>query len=221
MNEKVKRLFGKAFLKNVISIPSVTYREERMRDFILAFAKKRAIAADTDKIGNVCIVKEASAGKESFEEVRGYLSEARQLTGQGIKELRESINMLRQEAEYELVTQGVMQLANQMKEIPVEVTVRGEDSGRYSHLSKTVYDTVRESMTNTLKYGEAKKMDVIIRFHANSLELVIADDGKGCGEIRDNNGLRGIRERVQKAGGKVTFSSSPGEGFLTRVKIPV
>ena len=164
---------------------------------------------------------EISAGKENFEEAKTYLTEARQLTGQGIKELRESINMLREEAEYELVTQGVMQLANQMKEIPVEVTVRGEDSERYSHLSKTVYDTVRESMTNTLKYAEATKMDVIIRFRVGELEVVIADDGKGCGNIQDNNGLRGIRERVQRAGGTVNFTSSPGEGFLTRVKLPV
>ena len=163
---------------------------------------------------------EVSAGKESYDEVKGYLAEARQLTGQGIKELRESINMLRREAEYELVTQGVMQLANQMKEIPVEVTVRGEDSERYSHLSKTVYDTVRESMTNTLKYAGATKMDVVIRFQKNSLEVMIADDGKGCENIQDSNGLRGIRERVQKAGGTVTFRSAPGEGFLTRVRIP-
>ncbi|MCR5459381.1 MAG: hypothetical protein K6F51_05740 [Acetatifactor sp.] len=164
---------------------------------------------------------EISAGKENFDEVKGYLTEARQLTGQGIKELRESINMLREEAEYELLTQGVMQLANQMKEIPVEVTVRGEDGKQYSHLSKTVYDTVRESMTNTLKYAEASKMDVVIRFTKNAVELMIADDGKGCENIQDNNGLRGIRERVQKAGGTVSFISSPGEGFLTRVKLPL
>lgn len=164
---------------------------------------------------------EVSAGKENYDEVKGYLTEARQLTGQGIKELRESINMLREEAEYELVTQGIMQLANQMKEIPVEVTVRGEDGKQYSHLSKTVYDTVRECMTNTLKYADATKMDVVIRFQKDVVELMIADDGKGCESIKDNNGLRGIRERVQKAGGTVNFSSSPGEGFLTRVKLPI
>jgi len=164
---------------------------------------------------------EVSAGKEAYDEVKEYLAEARTLTGKGIRELRESINMLRQEAEYELVTQGVMQLANQMKEIPVEVTVRGEDDKRYSHLSKTVYDTVRECMTNTLKYANCTKMDVIIRFQKDQLELVVADDGKGCGEIRDNNGLRGIRERIQRAGGTVSFTSSEGEGFMTRVKLPV
>ena len=162
-----------------------------------------------------------SAEKEQYEEVNSYLTEARGLTSQGIRELRESINMLRQEAEYELVTQGVMQLAGQVKEIPVEVTVKGEDSEKYSHLSKPIYDTVRESITNTLKYAQATRMDIIIRFQDSAVEVMIADDGKGCDIITDNNGLKGIRERIEKAGGTVRFSSGEGEGFLTRVKLPV
>lgn len=161
------------------------------------------------------------AGKDDQETVKTYLEEAGTLTAKGIRELRESINMLRQEAEYELVTQGVTQLANQVREIPVEVTVRGEDGNRYSHLSKVIYDTVRESITNTLKYASASKMDIIVRFRETEVEVVIADDGKGCETIHDNNGLKGIRERIRAAGGTVQFVSGVGEGFMTRVKLPV
>ena len=161
------------------------------------------------------------AGKDDQETVKTYLEEAGTLTAKGIRELRESINMLRQEAEYELVTQGVTQLANQVREIPVEVTVRGEDGNRYSHLSKVIYDTVRESITNTLKYASASKMDIIVRFRETEVEVVIADDGKGCEMIYYNNGLKGIRERIRAAGGTVQFVSGVGEGFMTRVKLPV
>lgn len=164
---------------------------------------------------------ELEAAKAANQEEQEYLTEARALTAKGLKELRESINMLRREAECELVTQGVMQLANQVKEISVEVTVRGEDDSKYSHLSKVVHDTVRECITNTLKYAEAHKMDVIVRFQENGLELVVADDGKGCEDIVDNNGLKGIRERVESVGGSVQFQSSAGEGFMTRVKLPL
>ena len=150
-----------------------------------------------------------------------YLADAKDLTSRGIRELRESINQLRQEAEYELVTQGVMQLANQVKEIPVEVTVLGEDDERYSHLSKVIYDTTRESITNALKYAEASKIEIVVRFQEKQLQLTIGDDGKGCGDIAENNGIRGIRERIEKAGGTVRFQSAKGEGFLTIVKIPV
>jgi signal transduction histidine kinase len=114
-----------------------------------------------------------------------------------------------------------MQLAAQVKEIPVEVTVRGEDSERYSHLSRVLYDTTREAITNSLKYASATRIEIVVRFQEKSVELVIGDDGRGCDAIRENNGIRGIRERVEQAGGTVRFSSAVGEGFLMRVNIPV
>lgn len=164
---------------------------------------------------------DVSVKKQETEKAEEYLAEAKTLTSQGIRELRESINYLRREASYELVTQGIVQLADQVKEIPVEVTIQGEDSERYSHLSKVIYDTVRESITNALKYADGSRIEIVVRFQKNSVELVIGDDGRGCDVIVESNGIRGIRERIEKAGGTVRFFSSEGEGFLTRVKIPV
>ena len=164
---------------------------------------------------------QVSNAKEEQEQVAEYLEQARSLTSQGIKELRESINQLRQGENYELVTQGIMQLAEQVKEIPVEVTVQGEDSERYSHLSRVIHDCVRETITNTLKYANASKMEIVVRFSEESVEVIIGDDGIGCEEICDNNGLKGMKERVEKAGGRIRFISGAGEGFLTRIHLEV
>ena len=162
-----------------------------------------------------------SVEKGDKEEAKEYIAQGRELCSNGIKELRESINQLRSEASYELVTQGVMQLANQMKEIPVEVTIRGEDGEKYSHLSKVVHDSLRESITNTLKYAQASRMDVVLSFKEKALDVIIGDDGKGCEKIEESNGTRGIRERVQKAGGTVSFITEAGGGFMTRIHLPV
>lgn len=155
------------------------------------------------------------------EEVAEYLLEARNLTSQGIKELRESINHLKEGAHNELVTQGIMQLANQVKEIPVEVTVKGEDSEKYSHLSSVIYDCVRESITNTLKYANASRMDIVVRFLPDCIDVMIGDDGCGCKDIVSNHGLSGIQRRIEEAGGTVRFRSDEGEGFLTRIHLPL
>lgn len=160
-----------------------------------------------------------SSEKDEKEKVEEYLSEARQLSGDGIRELRQSINQLKKEVAYELVTQGIMQLAAQVKEIPVEVTVQGEDSEKYSHLTGIIYASVREIITNTLKYAKASRMDIILRFQENGVEVTVADDGIGCGKIVDNNGLAGIRKRVKEAGGNVRFISALGEGFLSKIQI--
>lgn len=168
-------------------------------------------------------MKLASVSSENKEEekVKEYLAQARALSSEGIKELRQSINQLRKQAASELVTQGILQLADQVKEIPVEVTVQGTDSENYSHVSRVLYDCVRESITNALKYAEASKIEIILRFQKDAVELVIGDNGQGCEVLTENNGIRGIRERVEEAKGTVKFITAKGEGFLTRIKIPV
>ena len=159
--------------------------------------------------------------KQEPDKVKEYLEDARTLTGEGIKELRQSINQLRKEAESELVTQGILQLANQVKEIPVELTVQGEDGKEYSHLSRVLYECVRESITNTLKYANATKIEIILRFKTSYVELMVADNGAGCETIVENNGISGIRKKVEQADGKARFITGTGEGFLTRIRIPV
>ncbi|MDE6851547.1 MAG: hypothetical protein K2J67_03545 [Lachnospiraceae bacterium] len=159
--------------------------------------------------------------KQETAQVQQYLEEARELSSQGIRELRESINQLRRETDSELVTQGILQLADQVKEIPVEVTIQGSDSEQYSHLSRVLYDCVRETITNTLKYADANKLEIVVRFQESAVELMMADDGIGCAALKDHNGLAGIRERVNNAGGTVKFITGQQEGFLTRVRIPL
>lgn len=164
---------------------------------------------------------DVALANEKYNEVNDYLKEASTLVSSGIKELRESINNMREEAEYELVTQAVMQLANQVKELKVSVIVKGEDDERYSPLSKIVYDSIRESITNTHKYADASNINIILRFKKDSLDVIIGDDGKGVKKLKENNGIRGIRERVHNAGGSVNFITGAGEGFMTRISLPL
>lgn len=153
--------------------------------------------------------------------VQEYLTQARSLASDGLKELRQSIKQMRKEQSSELLTQGILQLADQVKEIPVELTVQGEDSEKYSHLTGVCYACVREAITNSLKYAEASKIEIILRFQPEGVELIFGDNGKGCEELKENNGIRGIRERVGKAGGTVRFVTSQGEGFLMRLCLPL
>lgn len=153
--------------------------------------------------------------------IEEYLSQAQELAGSGIRELRCSINNLRQSASCGLVTQGVYQLARSVKEFEVEVEIQGEDRQEYSHLSLVVYECLREAVTNCLKYANASHMDVILKFGSESLNLYIFDNGKGCSGIQEGNGIRGIRERVERAGGKVRIISGSGEGFQIYIRLPL
>lgn len=153
--------------------------------------------------------------------IEEYLAQAQELTGNGIRELRCSINNLRQSASCGLITQGVCQLARSVKELEVEVEIQGEDRPEYSHLSPAVYECLREAITNCLKYAEASHMDVILKFGSGYLNFYIFDNGKGCSQIQDRNGIRGIRQRVDQAGGTVRIISEYGEGFQIYIRLPL
>lgn len=159
--------------------------------------------------------------EEENRQLKEYLNQAQELASGGIRELRWSINHLRQGSACELVTQGVHQLAGSVKELEVEVEIQGEDSQRYSHLSSVVYRCLREAITNCLKYAHATHMDVIVKFSENCVNVYIFDNGQGCPAVEEHHGLSGIRKRVDEAGGQVRFLSSEGEGFQIFMELPV
>jgi len=150
-----------------------------------------------------------------------YLAQAQDLAAGGIRELRCAINEMRRGGSAMTVTQGIRQLAAGVHEMEMEVEIQGEDSEDYTSLAPVVYACFREAITNALKYAGASRMDVIVKFDPARLSLYIFDNGQGCADIQENNGLRGIRERALAFGGTVRVMSAEGEGFQIVLELPV
>lgn len=153
------------------------------------------------------------------EKISGYIAEIDGLSRSGITQLRCSINNLRDDEFMTSVTRAVQTVVTAVRNIDVDLCFQGDEDGRFDFCIKEVYDNVRETLTNAMRYSEADRIDIIIKFLADRLELYILDNGKGCAEIRENSGLSGIRERTEKIGGEVKFTSSAGNGFSTFIKI--
>lgn len=83
-----------------------------------------------------------------------------------------------------------------------------------------------EALTNAIKYSDAQRVDIELRFGEQTVELTVRDNGRGLvspdGDPRAGHfGLRGIRERVDKMGGTLRFDSQPGRGVEIAVKVPI
>jgi two-component system, NarL family, sensor histidine kinase DesK len=78
---------------------------------------------------------------------------------------------------------------------------------------------VREGLTNVVRHARASRCTVTLA--ASAVE--VRDDGRaGAGDGRpggDGNGLRGLRERVAAAGGRVAAGPAPGGGWVLRVSM--
>jgi len=86
-------------------------------------------------------------------------------------------------------------------------------------LETTLYRIIQESITNSVRHGEANLIKVRLRRNENFLFLEVEDDGKGYVELSEGHGLRGIRERAADLGAKVSFINQKSGGFLVRLTL--
>ena len=149
------------------------------------------------------------------------LTEIDGLSRSGVTQLRCTINNLRDQAFMSSVTKAVESVITAVRGVETELCVQGEEDARYQFCIREMYDNCRETVTNTLRYSGADKIDIILRFLPDRIEMHILDNGNGCQNIEEHNGLRGIRSRTENLGGTVRFMCVAGEGFHTSIQIPV
>jgi two-component system, NarL family, sensor histidine kinase DevS len=81
-------------------------------------------------------------------------------------------------------------------------------------IDTTVYRLVQEGLTNVVKHGGAKRVLLEVIEEEGRLTVRIQDDGVGFepGIRPEGFGIRGMRERVNLAGGRLQLDSAPGAG---------
>jgi signal transduction histidine kinase len=79
---------------------------------------------------------------------------------------------------------------------------------------------VQEVVTNAARHSGAENLWITVRRSGDALEVRARDDGRGRAAARDGFGLRGMRERIEKAGGELTIESGSGSGFALTAFLP-
>jgi two-component system sensor histidine kinase DesK len=75
---------------------------------------------------------------------------------------------------------------------------------------------VREGVTNVVRHAHATTCSV----HLAPSAIEITDDGTG-GEVAEGSGLRGLRARVEAAGGRLDAGRCPTGGWRLQVTVPL
>ena len=90
-------------------------------------------------------------------------------------------------------------------------------------LEQELYRVAQEALNNALKHGKPGRIAVCLRQATGQVSLEIADDGAGfdvAARADGGLGLRGMRERVARLGGRLDIESAPGLGTRVRVEVP-
>lgn len=87
----------------------------------------------------------------------------------------------------------------------------------------TLYRVVQEALTNIAKYAQARTVTVTLQADGDDARIEVADDGVGFDvqqPMPGRHGLRGMRYRVEAAGGEFEVRSTPGRGTTVLAQVP-
>lgn len=80
----------------------------------------------------------------------------------------------------------------------------------------------QEALSNVSRHADAQRVDVNLSYVEEGVLLDIRDDGSGFDAqiVKEGNGIRGIRERVEDSGGTVSIDTDIGRGCLISAVVP-
>jgi signal transduction histidine kinase len=91
-------------------------------------------------------------------------------------------------------------------------------------ISIALFRIFQETLANITKHAQASEVAVRMQDRKGRIQLSVKDNGRGLSETDRAKprsfGLRGIRERVEYLGGKVSIESQAGQGTQIAVFIP-
>jgi signal transduction histidine kinase len=104
---------------------------------------------------------------------------------------------------------------------PIPVTVTGSLAGRLpDRVELAAYFVVSEALTNVVKHASASEATVRLERAADTLRVVVADDGVGGARAAADSGLAGLRDRLAAVDASLEVESEPGHGTTIRTEIP-
>ncbi|KAF1022319.1 MAG: Sensor histidine kinase LiaS [Paracidovorax wautersii] len=95
--------------------------------------------------------------------------------------------------------------------------------GLSANAELTIYRLIQEALTNVSKYAQARRIDIQLRVHTDSVQVLVRDDGSGFNpeDIKPStHGLDGMRHRVEANGGQLAVRSAPGAGTTIEATLP-
>ena len=107
--------------------------------------------------------------------------------------------------------------------IPVEIQANGVGGPARGEFKTLLFRFFQEALTNVVRHARARRVRIGLTGVNGTIKAVVLDDGIGMkqnGERPEGLGLLGMRERIERAGGRLTITSRPGRGTRLEVRLP-
>lgn len=140
------------------------------------------------------------------------LALAERLSAELLADIRNVVQAMREEAGLDLAT-ALRALAAPFPQPKLELDIAENVHVADPAIAETLLRLVQEALTNAVRHADAKRLHVTLRREGERLHLRIEDNGRLRGNLREGNGIAGMRERVEAVNGTLALSAN-GSGAL-------
>jgi PAS domain S-box-containing protein len=166
-----------------------------------------------------------TAGQEAT--AAEYLRDARDTAQEALREMRLMIYQLRppllEKGGLAVTLQVRLDAVERRGGVHAELIVEGQDRLPPT-IQAELHQIAQEALNNALKHAHAREVRVRLGFGETATSLEVQDDGVGfelaAAQAGGGLGLPGMKERVQKIGGRLTIERAPGQGTRISVEVP-
>jgi len=118
---------------------------------------------------------------------------------------------------------GLLQEAERMRQTLTDAGIECRLSAETALLAPSGQSllslVLRESVTNILRHSRARSCRIEIASIGGQVRLLVADDGVGRRTAAEGSGLKGMRERLEAAGGKLQIEDGPGTTIVAELPL--
>ncbi len=151
-------------------------------------------------------------------------TESSALVGQVLDQIRNVSNLLRPPALDDLGLEPALEaLARDFERrtaIAVDCGLALRGPACSPEVQVAVYRVIQEALTNVARHSGARRVRVRAQRRDGTIELEVADDGRGASDPTPHLGLLGMRERVTELGGRFDVETRPLAGFRIAARLP-
>ena len=91
-------------------------------------------------------------------------------------------------------------------------------------IERELYFALREGVLNAVRHSRATELHLSLSQSGTGYEAILRDNGVGfdvaAAQGPNHYGLKGMRERIHKIGGRLTIQTTPGKGTQIAITIP-
>jgi signal transduction histidine kinase len=151
---------------------------------------------------------------------RDQIETGKSLTKLLLSDVRDVVSRLREDESVDLA--AAVQSLRDIIATPALHLAVGEKLGATGQAVATVsLRAIQEIVTNAVRHSEARNLWLSLTSDDDMLQIDARDDGRGCDHVAFGNGLRGMQERIEEAGGTMVIDTVRGSGFKVHVRLPL